>query len=89
MKNKSNIASTVGMIAVFGLVSVFLSSDFQIGSYFEGLEIDSLEVLLEYLSFGLGFLTFSILFIALILQAGKGEKKFYWDFEKDDFKKDQ
>ena len=88
MKNKSSIASTIGMIAVFGLVSVFLSSDFQIGSFFEGLEIDSLEGLLESISFGLGFLTFAILFIALILRAGTGEKEFYWDFEKDDFKKD-
>ena len=88
MKNKSSIASTIGMIAVFGLVSVFLSSDFQIGSFFEGLEIDSLEGMLEYISFGLGFLTFAILFITLIMRAGKGEKEFYWDFEKDDFKKD-
>ena len=62
------------MIAVIGLVISFLNGDFQIGSYFEGLEVTNLEMLLEYLSLGLGFLAISSIFIYLVVRAARGKE---------------
>ena len=91
MKKKPSLSLTplFGMIAVIGLMNWILNSDFEIGSYFEGLEITSVEVMLEYLNLGLAFLTFSSLFIFLIVRAGRKDEKLYWDFQADDFKENQ
>jgi len=89
MKKKSNLIPMFVMIAVIGLMNWILNSDFEIGSYFEGLEINSVEVMLEYLNLGLAFLTFSSLFIFLIVRAGRKDEKLYWDFQADDFKENQ
>ena len=89
MKKKTSLIPYLGMIAVIGLVNLVLNSDFEIGSYFEGLEVNSIEVLLEYLSLGLAFLTFGIIFIILIVRAGRKDENSYWDFQADDFKEDQ
>ncbi len=89
MKKKSSLIPLFGMIAVIGLTNWVLNSDFEIGSYFEGLEINSVEVMLEYLNLGLAFLTFGSLFIFLIVRAGRKDEKLYWDFQADDFKDDQ
>jgi len=89
MKKKPSLIPLLGMIAVIGLVNWVLNSDFEIGSYFEGLEVYSVEVLLEYLSLGLAFLTFGIIFIILIVRAARKDENFYWDFQADDFKEDQ
>ena len=62
------------MIAVIVLVASFLNGDFEVGSYFEGLETPNLEVLLEYLSMGLAFLVLGGLTLYLILR-GSGTKK--------------
>ena len=74
MKRKSNPISMFVMIAVIGLVVSFLNGDFQIGSYFEGLEVTDPEVLLEYLSLGMGFLAISSIFIYLIVRAARGKE---------------
>ncbi len=89
MKKKTNFVSMFVMIAVIGLMNWILNSDFEIGSYFEGLEINSVEVMLEYINLGLAFLTFSSLFIFLIVRAGRKDEKLYWDFQADDFKENQ
>ena len=89
MKKKSDFVSMFVMISVIGLVISVLNGDFEIGSYFEGLEINSVEVMLEYLNLGLAFLTFSSLFIFLIVRAGRKDEKLYWDFQADDFKENQ
>jgi len=89
MKKKTSLIPYLGMIAVIGLVNLVLNSDFEIGSYFEGLEVYSVEVLLEYLSLGLAFLTFGIIFIILIVRAARKDENLYWDFQADDFKEDQ
>lgn len=89
MKKKPSLIPLFGMIAVIGLTNWVLNSDFEIGSYFEGLEINSVEVMLEYLNLGLAFLTFGSLFIFLIVRAGRKDEKLYWDFQADDFKDDQ
>lgn len=60
-----------------------------IAKFSGGLEVDNIEVLLEYLSLGLGFLTMASLFIVLIIRASKGDKNYYWDFDKDDIKEDE
>jgi hypothetical protein len=89
MKKKPSLAPLLGMIAVIGLVNWVLNSNFEIGSYFEGLEVNGVEVLLEYLSLGLAFLTFGILLIVLIVRAARKDENLYWDFQADDFKEDQ
>lgn len=77
------------MIAVVGLVISVANGDFQIGSYFEDLDAGSLETLLDYINIGLGFLALAGVFIFFFVLAAKGNKEYYWDFEKDDFRKDE
>ncbi len=75
MKKKSPPMSMFVMIAVIVLVASFLNGDFEVGSYFEGLEVYNLEVLLEYLSMGLAFLVLGGLTLYLILRgSGTGKK---------------
>lgn len=77
------------LIAIGGLVISFLNGDFDIGSYFEGLESSSLEVLLDYVNLGLGFLVLAGVFIFFVVRAAKGEKEYFWDFNADDFKDEE
>ncbi|MGB2884832.1 MAG: hypothetical protein WBC47_04515 [Dehalococcoidia bacterium] len=77
MKKKSNFVSMFVMISVMGLVISFLNGDFEIGSYFEGLEINNLEVLLDTLNIGLGFLALVILLIFIFYRLGRQEKDQY------------
>ena len=88
MKRKSNPISMFALITLIGLVSTFFKGDIEIGGFFENLAGKNLENLLEYLSLGLGFLTFASLFIILIFRASKGDKEYYWDFKSDDLKED-
>ncbi len=62
MKKKSDFVSMFVMISVIGLLISVLNGDFEIGSYFEGLEINNLEVLLDTFNIGLGFLVCNIWF---------------------------
>ena len=89
MQKRPNPISMFVMIGIIGLVVSFLTGDFEIGSFIDGLEVDNIEVLLEYLSLGLGFLTMASLFIVLMVRASKGDRNYYWDFEKGDKKEDQ
>ena len=75
MKKRSNPISMFVMIAVIGLVVSFFNSDFNIGSYFEGLETPNLEVVLEYLSLGLAFLVLGGLTLYFILRGDLPGKK--------------
>ena len=83
MKKKSPPISLFLMIAVIGLLISFLNGNFAIGPILEGLEIDSLDVLLDYLNFGLGFLALAGVFIFWIWRAAIDDKEFYWEFDKD------
>ena len=89
MKKKSPPISMFFLIAIGGLVISFLNGDFNIGSYFEGLEMDNLEVLLDYINIGLGFLVLAGVFIFFMVRAAKDDKEYFWDFTADDFKDDQ
>ena len=77
MKKKSNFVSMFVMISVIGLVISFLNGDFEIGSYFEGLEINNLEVLVNTLNIGLGFLALVLLLIFIFYRLGRQEKDQY------------
>jgi len=74
MKKKSNLIPVFVMIPVIGLVISFLNGDFEISSYIEVLEVIDLEVLLEYLSIGLGFLALGSIFVYIITRAGRQDK---------------
>jgi len=74
MKKKTNYISPFVMVLIVGLVISFINGDFKIGSYFQGLEVIDLEVLLDYLNLGLGFLAFGSVFVYLIVRAGRQEK---------------
>ncbi len=74
------------MIAIIGVAVSSLSGEFEIGSYFEGIEFAETEVLLEYISLGMAFLTLAIIFVYLIVRAANEEKELYWDFEAKDIK---
>jgi len=71
------------LIAIGGLVISFLNGDFNIGSFFEGLEVGSWEALLDYVNLGLGFLVLAGVFIFFVVRAARDDKDYYWDFEED------
>lgn len=89
MKKKSPPISMFVLIAVGGLAISVLNGDFDIGSYFEGLEVSSLEVLLDYINLGLGFLALAGIFIFVMVRVAKDEKEYFWDFNADDFKDEE
>jgi len=68
MNKKTNPISLLVMIVVLGLAVSVIGGDFNIGGYFEDLDTDNIEVLLEYLSIGLAFLTLGGLTLYLILR---------------------
>ena len=89
MKKKSSPISIFVLIAIGGLVISFLNGDFNIGSYFEGLDLSNTEVLLDYLNLGLGFLVLAGVFIFFFVRSAREEKEYFWDFTADDFKDEE
>ena len=73
MKKKTDFVSMFVMISILGVAISFIYGDFEIGSYFEGLEVNNLEVLLDTLNIGLGFLAFGFLFFFFIFRIGRRE----------------
>ena len=86
MKKKSPPISMYVLIAVGGLAISALTGDFNIGSYFEGLDVSNTEVLMDYINIGLGFLALTGVFIFFFVRAAKDDKDYIWDFTADDFK---
>jgi|GEM_PF-2806290 len=89
MQKKSNPISMIVMMAVIGIIISFLGTDFEIGSYFEGLDVSNVEVLLEYLNLGLGFLALAGVFIFWIWRATRDDKEFFWEFDKEQEQEDE
>ena len=89
MKKKTNPISMFVMIAVIGLLVMFLNGDFSISSFFEGLEINNIEALLDVLNPVLGFLALGGVVIFLFVRAARDDKAYYWDFKKDQNKEDE
>jgi hypothetical protein len=89
MKKKSPPISMFILIAVGGLVISVLNGDYDIGSYFEGLDVSNTKVLLDYINLGLGFLVLAGVFIFIMVRAAKDDKEYFWDFTADDFKDDE
>ena len=80
------------MMAVIGIVISFFGGDFNIGSYFEGLDAGTVETLLDTINIGLGFLALAGVFIFFMVRAArkdKDEKEYFWDFDKDQNQKDE
>jgi len=86
MKKKSPPISMFVLIAVGGLVISVLNGDYDIGSYFEGLDLGNTEILLDYINLGLGFLVLAGVFIFFFVRAARGKEEYFWDFTADDFK---
>ena len=77
MEKKSNLITVFVMIFISGLVISFLNGDFEIGSYFEGLEVNNLEFLLDILNIGLGLLVLVFLLIFILYRSGRKDKNQY------------
>ena len=77
------------MMAVIGIVISFFGGDFNIGSYFEGLEVRSLEEFLDTINLWLGLLVLAGVFIFFIVRAAKDDKDYIWDFNTDDFREEE
>ena len=88
MKKKSNPISIFVIMAVIGMLISVFGGDFAIAPILESLEIESLEVLLEYLNIGLGFLALAGVFIFWIWHSARDEKEFFWEFDKDEDQED-
>jgi hypothetical protein len=89
MKKKTNPIAMFVMIAVIGLLIPILNGDFEIGSFFEGLEINQFKDLLDILNIGLAFLALGGIVIFLFVRAAKDDKTYYWDFLKDQNKDEE
>ncbi len=74
MNKKPNYISMFVMIAIIGLLSMFLNSDLEIGSFFQDSETIDLESLLEYLNLGLAFLAFTAILIFVFIRAAGGKE---------------
>ncbi len=74
MEKKSNLVTVFVMIFIIGLVIQFLNGDIEIGSYFEGLEVNNLEVLLDILNIGLGLLVLVFLLIFIFYRSVRQDK---------------
>ena len=74
MNKKSNPISLFAVIAVVGLLASFLTGNFEIGSYFESLEVTNIEVLLDYLNIGLGFLALGSIVVYFIMRTAWGKE---------------
>lgn len=61
-------------ILVFGLISTILNSDIPFGAMIQNWKNYDLEVLLEYLNLGLGFLTFVLVAIILFYRSATRDK---------------
>ncbi len=88
MNKKSNPASMIVMMAVVGILVTVIGGDFNIGSYFEGLDVSNTKVLLDYINIGLGFLVLAGVFIFFMVRVAKDDKEYFWDFNKGDNQKD-
>ena len=77
------------MMAVIGMLISVFGGDFEIGRYFEGLDVSNVKVLLDYINLGLGFLVLGGIFIFLIVRAARDDKEYFWDFNADDFREDE
>ena len=91
-RKKSAPISMFVMIAVIGLVISVVTGDFNIGSYFEGLDAGTIETLLDTINIGLGFLALGAVFIFFMVRAArkdKDKKEYYWDFDKDQTQNDE
>ena len=88
MKKKFNLGSLITTIALFGVLISFLSSNFPLKDLIGNLSTAELEQLLETINLGLGFLVLAAIFIVLIVRAVKEDKEYFWDFNTDDFRKD-
>lgn len=89
MKKKTNPIAMFVMIAVIGLLIPILNGDFEIGSFFEGLEINQFKDLLDFLNIGLAFLALGGVVIFLFVRAARDDKAYYWDFLKDQNKDEE
>ena len=74
MEKKSNLVTVFVMIFIIGRVIQFLNGDIEIGSYFEGLEVNNLEVLLDILNIGLGLLVLVFLLIFIFYRSVRQDK---------------
>jgi hypothetical protein len=89
MKKKSNPIPMILMIALGGLAITVVNGDYNLGSYFEGLDVSNTKILLDYINIGLGFLVLAGVFIFFMVRAAKDDKEYFWDFDADDFKDDE
>lgn len=89
MKKKSNPIPMILLLAVGGLAISVVNGDYDIGSYFEGLDVSNTKVLLDYINIGLGFLVLAGVFIFFMNRIAKDDKEYFWDFDADDFKDDE
>ncbi len=74
MNKKSNLVSYFVIIFFIGVISTILNSDIPFGGMIQNWKNYDIEVLLEYLSIGLGFLAIGSIFIYLIVRAARGKE---------------
>ena len=66
---RSSLEQYIRFIAISGVISSIFSSDFPFGAMIQNLKFTNLEVLLDNLSFGLGFVAIVCIIAFLFLRS--------------------
>ncbi len=74
MKKKSSLVSYFILIFIIGVVSTILNSDIPLAGMIQNLKNYDIEVLLEYLNLGLGFLVFVLLAVFVFYRVFRQDK---------------
>ena len=74
MNKKSNPISLIAIIFIIGVISSFVTSDFQISTLFGGGGETDLKTTMDYLNLGLGALALGLVIIYFFYRSAKGKK---------------
>ena len=74
MNKKSNPISLIAIVFIIGVISSFVTSDFEIGALFENLGGDNIKATLDSINLGLGVLALVLVVIFLFYRSATGKK---------------
>ena len=74
MNKKSNPISLIAIIFIIGVISSFVTSDFQFGALFENWGGNDLQTTLNYINLGLGFLVLVLVVSFFFFRSARGKK---------------
>lgn len=74
MKRKSNPVTLIAIVFIIGVISSFITSDFQFRSLFENGASPDLKTILDYVNLGLMFVVLVLIVIYLFYRSARRDK---------------